>query len=199
MLHSCFIANVCASLSTLWLAAAGGLPEAKAQQPSSPTRLECAPNSLTCLRVDIDGDGAPDVAQIVYQQRDRRYWVVVTLQNGLEYAPFGGSLDPRRETISLILREGRGDLFCRNWTPGTACGFPVSARGPRQVLYLSHSRQGEFVLTFSFPHDYRGILERNGRVRTDGNFSVSPAFDGPVTPDPWSIRSGRGSEDRRRR
>lgn len=108
--------------------------------------------------------------------------VSVSLHNGREYGPFGGTLDRRVETVSLTVREGLGDLRCRNWTPGTVCGFPVQGGGLRGAHYLSYSRQGDFVIVFGFPQ-YGVPMPGQSRADTFG-MSVIPAIEGAITPDP---------------
>lgn len=148
---------------------------------------------LASLRVDIDRDGKLDTVQLWHSERIRIYFVAVHTGSGRYYGPITGGYDPATQKVSLTWREGAGDLRCRNWTPGKACGYAVAALAPRQALYLSHSSQGDFVLQFIYPHTYRDTAP-DGGPRTDGYFQVVPALDGPVTDDPWAARTPAGDD-----
>lgn len=161
----------------------GALAGANAAQGISENSMSSCPPShlgLSCrlasLRGDLDGDGKDDDVEVRYDFPERLYFVHVTTSRGQSYHPFMAGHDPTRDRVSISYRNG-WDYRCRNYVPGKECGYGFSSGYPRSALYLSDSRNGEFVLMLTFPH-----MKPNMKA-SDARFVVMPPLDGaPVDP-----------------
>jgi hypothetical protein len=129
------------------------------------------------MQADLDGDGAADTATLTYDRLVRIYWLSVKTSTGIDYYPFQAAHDARRDRVTMSYRTGKWDYRCRNYIPGKLCGYPVSDGYPSAALFLSDSRNGDFVLMLTFPH-----LKPNMKP-SDGHYVVMPALDGaPMDP-----------------
>lgn len=179
---TCFSARAEWAFACLALSISVLITELRAQSSPPEGIPSCAPNAIACVRADFDGDGRNDKAEVLRQDFVGMYGLSISLQNGDHFGPLMGSYEPARDRISLAIRRGTGDLRCRNWRPGTGCGFPLQRGGLGQALYLSHSREGDFVISFGFPHS-AGATAGSGAPQSL-RFVVIPALDGPATRDP---------------
>lgn len=159
-------------------------PVAAVTPPAQSAECATAGRCLAAFSADLDGDEAPDRVELVYEGRLRLYNVIVHTKTGRFYRPFVGSLDPEKETVSLTLRSGGGDKRCRSWVSGRYCGYVMRGDVPPNVLYLSHSRHGDFVLFMNFQDSHR-THEPGGSPRKDGFFLVMPALEGDPSDNPY--------------
>ena len=138
---------------------------------------ECGPGRKNCLgwaRANLDLDGKPDTAVILYDPRLKMYSVHVTTSTGLHYMPFQAAHDPK-DRVTLVYRSGAGDFRCRTYVENKGCGYPIMSEYPGSGFFLSDSRHGDFILMLDFPY-----LKPHMQP-SDGRFIVLPALDGPPT------------------
>lgn len=131
---------------------------------------------LGSVRADLDGDGKPDAAELVYDQRTKLFSVLIRIADGNFYRPLAGAVDRRDQLPSMKVRTGSGDLRCRLWSDGTVCGYPTLSDAPSTALYVT-AGNGKFVIYITAP-----IIARSGKAsgndRSKAYTVVVPALEG---------------------
>lgn len=131
---------------------------------------------LASVSADLDGDGKPDSAELVYDMRTSMFNLLISTANGNFYRPLAGPVDRRVELPSMNVRRGTGDLRCRQWSDGTVCGYPTLSDAPSTALYVTGGN-GEFVIYITAPIVARSS-KASGETQSKAYTVVVPALEG---------------------